>query len=88
MSGPCRVRVVEFSFNTLPGPSASEVTTSWRYTNVFILIIVIHTPQSVIILKEKKYYKKKKSRNIIIYRILLHVLKIRYLEESEASVYL
>ena len=25
--------------NTLPGPSASEVTTLWRYTNLFIIII-------------------------------------------------
>ena len=27
--------------NTLPGPSASEVATLWRYTNVFIIIIII-----------------------------------------------
>ena len=27
--------------NTLPGPSASEVTTLWRYTNLFIIIIII-----------------------------------------------
>ena len=27
--------------NTLPGPSASEVTTSWRYTYLFIIIIII-----------------------------------------------
>jgi len=27
--------------NTLPGPSVSEVTTLWRYTNVFIIIIVV-----------------------------------------------
>ena len=27
--------------NTLPGPSASEVTTLWRYTNIFIIIIII-----------------------------------------------
>ena len=26
---------------TLPGPSASEVTTSWRYTHLFIIIIII-----------------------------------------------
>jgi len=25
----------------LPGPSASEVTTLWRYTNLFIIIIII-----------------------------------------------
>ena len=27
--------------NTLPGPSASEVTTLWRYTNLIIIIIII-----------------------------------------------
>jgi len=29
--------------NTLPGPSASEVTTLWRYrpTNMFIIIIIM-----------------------------------------------
>ena len=25
----------------LPGPSASEVTTLWRYTNMFIITIII-----------------------------------------------
>ena len=28
-------------YNTLPGPSASEVTTLRRYTNLFIIIIII-----------------------------------------------
>jgi len=27
--------------NTLPVPSASEVTTLWRYTNLLIIIIII-----------------------------------------------
>jgi len=27
--------------NTLPGPSASEVTTLWCYTNLFIIIIIM-----------------------------------------------
>ena len=27
--------------NTLPGPSASVVTTLWRYTNLFIITIII-----------------------------------------------
>jgi len=33
--------------NTLPGPSASEVTTLWRYKNLFIIIIfeIISAPQ-------------------------------------------
>ena len=29
------------SLNTLPGPSASEVTTLWCYTNMLIIIIII-----------------------------------------------
>jgi len=29
--------------NTLPGPSASEVTTLWHYTNLFIIIIIIES---------------------------------------------
>jgi len=29
--------------NTLPGPSASEITTLWRYTNLFIIIIIIRS---------------------------------------------
>jgi len=33
--------------NTLPGPSASEVTTLWRYTNLFIIIIIIFFLPSV-----------------------------------------
>jgi len=32
--------------NTLPGPSASEVTTLWRYANMFIIIgNIIFQPQ-------------------------------------------
>jgi len=26
----------------MPGPSASEVMTLWRYTNLFIIIIIAH----------------------------------------------
>jgi len=37
--------------NTLLGPSASEVTTLWRYTNLFIIIIFftlgIYLPEGV-----------------------------------------
>ena len=29
--------------STLPVPSASEVTTLWRYTNLFIIIIIFFT---------------------------------------------
>jgi len=29
------------SLTLMPGPSASEVTTLWRYTNLFIIIIII-----------------------------------------------
>jgi len=32
--------------STLPGPGASEVTTLWRYTNAFIIIIIFYTPGS------------------------------------------
>ena len=32
--------------NALPGPSASEVTSLWRYTNMFI-IIIFFIPQVV-----------------------------------------
>jgi len=31
--------LIPFLINTLPGPSASEVTTLWRYTNTFIIIM-------------------------------------------------
>ena len=39
-----RFRSLTFSLltNTLPGPSTSEVTTLWRYTNLFIIIIIIN----------------------------------------------
>ena len=33
---------------TLPGPSASEVTTLWHYTNAFIIIIIIITTTTTI----------------------------------------
>ena len=32
-----------FLTSTLPGPSASEVTTFWRYTNTFIIIFYLCT---------------------------------------------
>jgi len=35
-----------FSSHSLPGPSASEVATLWRYTNLFIIIIIIVASQS------------------------------------------
>jgi len=28
----------------MPGPSASKATTLWRYTNLFIIIIIIFDP--------------------------------------------
>jgi len=31
--------------NTLPAPSAFEVTTLWRYTNLFIIIIILFDVQ-------------------------------------------
>jgi len=36
--------VIQLITNTLPGPSASEVTTLWRYTNIFIIIILACRP--------------------------------------------
>ena len=36
-----RLSVLPLLTNTLPGPSASEVTTLRRYTNLFIIIIII-----------------------------------------------
>jgi len=38
---PLRLSLLSLLTNTLPGPSASEVTTLWRYTNLFIIIIII-----------------------------------------------
>ena len=35
------------SVQTLPGPSASKVTTLWRYANLFIITIIIIFPQVV-----------------------------------------
>jgi len=34
-----RLSLLSLLTNTLPGPSASEITTLWRYTNLFIIII-------------------------------------------------
>ena len=36
-----RLSLLSLLTNTLPGPSASEVTTLWRYTNLLIIIIII-----------------------------------------------
>ena len=35
-----RLSLLSLLTNTLPGPSGSEVTTLWRYTNLFIIIII------------------------------------------------
>ena len=40
-SSSLRLSLLSLLTNTLPGPSASEVTTFWRYTNLFIIIIII-----------------------------------------------
>ena len=37
-----RLSLLSLLTNTLPGPSASEVTTLWRYTNLFIIIINVY----------------------------------------------
>jgi len=36
-----RLSLLPLLTNTLPGPSASDVTTLWRYTKLFIIIIII-----------------------------------------------
>ena len=36
-----RLSLLSLLTNTLPGPSASEVTTLWRYTNPSIIIMII-----------------------------------------------
>ena len=40
-SSSLRLSLLPLLTNTLPGPSASEVTTLRRYTNLFIIIIII-----------------------------------------------
>ena len=41
--------------NTLPGPSASEVTTLWRYrpTNMFIIIIIMFATLTTNVRRER-----------------------------------
>ena len=36
-----RISLLPMLTNTLPGPSASKVTTLWRYTNLFIIILLL-----------------------------------------------
>ena len=43
----------------LPGPSASEVMTLWRYTNLFIIIIVVFFVPQVVKIPGVKNYKSK-----------------------------
>ena len=40
-SSSLRLFLLSLLTNTLPGPSTSEVTTLWRYANLFIIIIII-----------------------------------------------
>jgi len=40
-SSSLRLSLLSLLTNTLSAPSASEVTTLWRYTNLFIIIIII-----------------------------------------------
>jgi len=40
-SSSLRLSVFPLLSSTLPGSSASEVTTLWRYTNVIIIIVII-----------------------------------------------
>ena len=41
LGSPLRLSLLSLLTNTLPGPSASEVTTLWCYTNLFIIFIII-----------------------------------------------
>jgi len=36
-----RLSLLSLLTNTLPGPSASEVTTLWRYTNLYLLLLFL-----------------------------------------------
>jgi len=36
-----RLSLLPFLSSTLPGPSASDVTILWRYTNALIIIIIL-----------------------------------------------
>jgi len=40
-SSSLRLSLLSLLTNTLPGPSASEVTTLRRHTNLFIIIIIV-----------------------------------------------
>jgi len=42
--------------NTLPVPSASEVTTLWRYTNIFIIIPTSERRSSCTTQRSLKFY--------------------------------
>ena len=51
------------SANTLPGPSASEVTTLWRYTNLLIRTIIITVQDSLFSDCKNKFGKRKSCGN-------------------------
>jgi len=42
-----RLSLLSLLTNTLPGPSTSEVKTLWRYTNLFILLLLLLWPRRV-----------------------------------------
>jgi len=52
-SSSLRLSLLPLLINTLPGPSASEVTTLRRYTNLCIIIIIIIKPEVHTILQHR-----------------------------------
>ena len=56
-SSSLRLSLLSLLTNTLPGPSASEVTTLRRYTNLFIIIIII-----IIITASSRMHRRAVSR--------------------------
>ena len=57
-----RLSLVPLLTNTLPGPSASEVTTLWRYTN--LNVIIFFDPGTQFPGNEKLRYAVQKSAKI------------------------
>jgi len=62
--------------NTLPGPSASEVTTLWRYTNLFIIIFLTPVLNSEG-MKKKLRYAIQKVQYYYYYYCYYYGLRLR-----------
>jgi len=57
--------------NMLPGPSASEVMTLWRYKNLFIIIIIKTRPEC-----GKGLERSEGGGQIILYRHIFQTQKL------------